>query len=58
MTKLEIATYLGFVNVMMSQAEDGDKQINTINENVRQACCEAQLILFELARREFEESHK
>jgi hypothetical protein len=53
MTYMEIATWIGVINTGLSQPlETDDKQTRLMSENMRQACCEAQLILYELAKQE------
>lgn len=54
MTYMEIATYLGMLAVGLSQSDETDKTVREMNEKMRQACCEAQLTMFELAKRELE----
>lgn len=52
MTYMEIATQLGFVNLIFAEASK-DIENDVVTPEVRQALCEAQLILYELARKEF-----
>lgn len=53
MTKMEIATYLGISNALLSQAElTGKDASDEIVIKIRQATQEAQLIMYELAREE------
>lgn len=53
MTYMEIATWLGVINTGLSQdIEDEDKNVRRMNENMKQACCEAQLMMYELAKTE------
>ena len=51
MTKMEIATYLGISNALLSESErSGEATSDAILENIIQATREAQLIMYELAR--------
>lgn len=53
MTKMEIATYLGISNALLSQTElTGKDASDEIVIKIRQATQEAQLLMYELAREE------
>lgn len=52
MSYLELATYLGLMAQTTSQVELGPEEDRTVIDNCRQALCETQLILYELAREE------
>lgn len=53
MTYMEIATYLGIITAGLAQPlEADDKDTRDLNAKMRQACCEAQLVMYELARQE------
>lgn len=53
MTYMEIATYLGIITAGLAQPlEADDKDARDLNVKLRQACCEAQLAMYELARQE------
>ena len=53
MTYMEIATYLGIVTAGLAQPlEAYDKGEIDLTAKLRQACCEAQLVMYELARQE------
>ena len=51
MAIMEIATYLGISNALLSESErSGEATSDAILENIIQATREAQLIMYELAR--------
>lgn len=52
MTKMEIATYLGISNALLSQMERTGDAADEILFKIRQATQEAQLLMYELAREE------
>lgn len=49
---MEIATYLGISNALLSQMERTEDAADEIIIKIRQATQEAQLIMYELAREE------
>jgi hypothetical protein len=51
---MEIATYLGILNAGLAQGleSDDDKETKDLNDKIRQACCEAQMAMYELAKQE------
>lgn len=56
MTKMEIATYIGLANLLLASAETnmdgGDREYTT---KIREALCQAQLLLTQQAIEEFVE---
>lgn len=60
MTKMEIATYLGVANTIMTQARGdiSEEDSMDIMNQVSQAICEAQLIMYELARQDIINANK
>ena len=57
MTYMEIATYLGMNAEMLKQAwtNDPSKETKELMDNLRTATMEAQLIMYELARKQMQE---
>ena len=54
MTKMEIATYVGFANIMIQAAEEQlDTDDQDLMQKIREALCQAQLILTQQAIEEF-----
>ena len=54
MTKMEIATYVGFANIMIQAAEEQlDTDDQDLMQKIREALCQAQFILTQQAIAEF-----
>lgn len=56
MTKMEIATYIGLANILLKSAESALEEEDTeYTSKIREALCQAQLLLTQQAIEEFME---